>query len=599
MEKYYKKDTDNLYQIIPLALLVFLVPIIVYLKVVPLQGAALEYWNGSKNNYDFFSYYKMVWMLVFTIFTLVIMGIKAYQENSFKFIKKTILYIPMAIYLFFVIMSSLASSYKDVAIGGFTDRYEGMYVLIGYMLILFITINIIDSKLQIKALIGALLCSALIISLIGLLQYVGLDFFQSNFGKKLILPESFQGDANGLSFKLGEHGVYSTLYHYNYVGSYTAMLFPFTLALFAVSKNKILKAVMGLLTLIMFVFLIVCRSRAGMVGGAAALIVLLVLLRKEILRQWKLVAAIIIAFIIMFIGANAVTKGSISARIKTLLVDAETVKKDKDSTSFQSPVKDIKFDKTKLTIVGLSESITIEKLPEIITFRDEKGKELEVIFDKSTGKIIFKDSKYKDYIFTYGMSNKQSVLLLKKGNFNINFAVTNEGFKYLYVTGKIVEPKVVETKGFEGKETLGSARGYIWSRSIPLLKNTIILGYGPDTFSIVFPQYDYIGKYKAYGTTSMLVDKAHNLYLQIGLATGIISLISLVALFLIYIVWSLKIYIKGEFNDLYSIVGLACLGAVVGYLGAGFFNDSVVSVAPVFWVLLGLGISMNYRISRS
>ena len=38
--------------------------------------------------------------------------------------------------------------------------------------------------------------------------------------------------------------------------------------------------------------------------------------------------------------------------------------------------------------------------------------------------------------------------------------------------------------------------------------------------------------------------------------------------------------------------------AVVGYLGAGIFNDSVVSVAPIFWILLGCGIAVNYLIQK-
>jgi len=41
-------------------------------------------------------------------------------------------------------------------------------------------------------------------------------------------------------------------------------------------------------------------------------------------------------------------------------------------------------------------------------------------------------------------------------------------------------------------------RGYIWSRSLPLLRNTILVGYGPDTFAMNFPQHDIAGKVKAY-----------------------------------------------------------------------------------------------------
>ena len=34
--------------------------------------------------------------------------------------------------------------------------------------------------------------------------------------------------------------------------------------------------------------------------------------------------------------------------------------------------------------------------------------------------------------------------------------------------------------------------------------------------------------------------------------------------------------------------------AIIGYLGAGFFNDSVPVISPVFWVLIGAGFAVNY-----
>ena len=42
-----------------------------------------------------------------------------------------------------------------------------------------------------------------------------------------------------------------------------------------------------------------------------------------------------------------------------------------------------------------------------------------------------------------------------------------------------------------------------------------------------------------------------------------------------------------------QIYGIAIMLGVVGYLAAGIFNDSVVSVAPVFWILLGTGVALN------
>ena len=43
-------------------------------------------------------------------------------------------------------------------------------------------------------------------------------------------------------------------------------------------------------------------------------------------------------------------------------------------------------------------------------------------------------------------------------------------------------------------ERLGSGRGYIWSRSIPLIKQAGFMGLGADTYPEYFPQNDFKGK---------------------------------------------------------------------------------------------------------
>ena len=101
-----------------------------------------------------------------------------------------------------------------------------------------------------------------------------------------------------------------------------------------------------------------------------------------------------------------------------------------------------------------------------------------------------------------------------------------------------------EAWGFEGKEKLGSSRGYIWSRSLPLLKNTLFLGFGPDTFPVYFPQHDYFAKMIFLGNPYNIVDKPHNVYLQTAINTGLISLIALLAMFGIYLLDCARLYYK-------------------------------------------------------
>lgn len=76
---------------------------------------------------------------------------------------------------------------------------------------------------------------------------------------------------------------------------------------------------------------------------------------------------------------------------------------------------------------------------------------------------------------------------------------------------------------------------------------------------------------------------------------GGVALLGFLAMVVIYIVDSLKLYAcKNNFLEKSQMLGATtCLG-VIGYLISGMFNDSVVSVAPVFWIIFGVGVALNF-----
>jgi O-antigen ligase len=155
---------------------------------------------------------------------------------------------------------------------------------------------------------------------------------------------------------------------------------------------------------------------------------------------------------------------------------------------------------------------------------------------------------------------------------------------------KIVTPPAV----VKGYESFASGRGYIWSRTLPLIKKHILLGSGPDTFLLEFPQQDYVGLTN-HGYTHMLISKPHCLYMQMAVNTGLISLIAFLAFYAMYFFTSLRLYIRGRFNSYYARVGVAIMIGTAVYMVTGLTNDSSITTAPVFWCLMGLGIVANAK----
>ena len=592
------KFKDNIYGIIPLLFIIGIIPLIIFMKTVTVNGIEKMYAVGSDTHVDIFSYYKMVYLLLFSAAGLLIYLLMK-RDNPFDMQRK-IYYIPMGIYSIFIILSALTSDYKSVAFRGFLERYEGAFVLIAYVVIMFLAMNVFKEDKSIKKLFICLLSSSFVISMLGVLQFFGINYYESDFIINLITPIAIEEKGGFLETSFDSNVIFSTLYNPNYVGSYVAMLMPIILIFLVWLKNIFHKVILAALICLIAINWIGCDSRAGIVGGIVSLLVILIMFRKKIMNYKKIVISVGILIFIGLVGLNFATNGSVVKRVlrMTSIEGKENISATKiEMDKILQGLVDISVDSEKAKIITEKGTLQVIVSERKLNIADENNKELEYSLDNNI--VSFTDPRFLN--IKIGTKPKEGLMEIYYNDFHlIKIVVTKEGLesssnRWMTYRGN----KNIEAFGFSGKESFGSNRGYIWSRTIPLLKNTILLGHGPDTFPIYFPQYDYINKLKLYGVGGIFVDKPHNMYLQTAINTGVFSLLAMLTLFGMYFTSSIKIYIKEEFTTFHSIAGLACFAAFCGYAAAGVFNDSVVSVAPVFWVLLGLGIGINIRLRKS
>lgn len=583
-KKYLKLNTmdrTNTWCFLPIIFSVAVIPLIVYLKITPLEGIVEDYWIHDKV-YDFYSYYKAMF---FIFASLLAMLVTAYQYYKGKIeIKKSYIYIPLIAFSLFIILSTLFAEHVDLALQGYPGRYEGMYVLLAYLLMSVITFNVTQTPYQIKLIISGLFLSGTIIGTIGIFQYFGYDFFQSSIGIWLILPNAYKDLVSSLQFKSGMFTITSTLYNSNYVGSYMAMLVPITFFFTLYFKQRKFMVVTGVISCLMFANLIGSNSRAGMVGITLSFLLAFLLFYKYLLTHWKKVVLIFFAYILIFLLLNLASSGKAINRVESIwnisIPNEETLS-----------LEDVKLSQRSVEFVFNNDLLvfTIEENEELV-LKDSKNDLVDYTYNKELDSFVVEDPRFQHYSFFV----KDNILVIGIHDALLYFALTNEGMKFINEKGELVTFEDVEHWGFEGRERLGSGRGYIWSRTLPLLKDTLFLGHGPDTFVVYFPQHDYLGKLLYMRNSFELVDKPHNLYLQTAINTGLPSLIAMITMFSMYIISSIRLYWKDPMEHIYAISGIAILIAIVAYLVTGMFNDSVVSVAPVFWILFGLGLACNY-----
>lgn len=566
--------------------LLFLIPLIVRFNSIVISEPFGNLGFGNLDN-DVFSFNKMI---IYIILSIIIFLIFIFKEKNIKFIKheKSNLYIVLL--LLTSILSTVFSVYRYSSIKGSPTRYENVVVIICYISSLLIIKNYQFDAKYYKNNIKLLFYSSLIISIIGISQIIGKDFWSTQLGKFIMIPHIYIENIGEITFTMGEGRAYGTVYNPNYLGVYMGMIIPLSTTLLILRKDIKEKIFYAIVTILALINILGAGSKAGLLSIIFYLILLLIFFRKKIFKNSGKNLAVVLIFIITIFGFNAYKDN----HIKKIMVNAFKSFEKQPESDF----KDFKLGNNEMTIVKDDFTLKMDYDDGSIIFMDENDDEIEYEVDGS--KIYFEDEVYKGTTFIYSDFGEflgfEINLPTNKGDRKFLVGLDDENhFRFINRVGELMyESAEAESFGFKGREKLASGRGYIWSRSIPLLKKSLIIGSGADTYALVFPQDDIIGRAKTGFNPTVIVDKPHNMYLQTAINTGVISLIALLLIYGYYIVDSFKIYFnKDEYNTYLEMAGISIFFAIMSYLFLGLSNDSVISVAPVFWVLLGMGYSIN------
>lgn len=603
LKKFCKEKSITFF--FPIALVLTIVPLIVRMRISEPDEDTLKLYGSSANS-DLFTQNKEICLIFLSAIILIIAitCFKKFYEKKDKLIN--IMIICSLIFLGFTFLSTLFSKYKHVAFWGIYDRSEGFITIACYIILFIYSIYTFKKTEEFKFILIPILILVYINGFLGLFQFFGSDLIKTSLGGLIAIPSSYNIDPSKLSLAYESGTIYGTLYHYNYVGSFTALVLPILFGACVIEDDIFLKLLSmgGCVTGLWLLF--GSTSRAGLIGFGAIIVFACIFFGKLLLKKKKAILITIACLAVFAVGLNFATSGKIFNRIPSLVADGLSLFKSNTDFDYRDhiPVKNIEHIDNNIVLTLPTDTLTISFENNDYVFRNSKN---EVVDYKSEF-----NSKIKAYDYTTPDANFSNIsfrsgkITSKTKNDGL-MLILNGSNEFMFITRDdnsmhLIDPKTLEeidldfpeTIGFNGKEKLASARGYIWSRSLPLLKDTLILGSGPDTFSFDFPQHDMLGKLYAYGTTNMIISKAHNLFLQIGLNNGVVALIAFVILIMVYIVDSFKLYALKNKYDEKQILGSILALSVIGYLFTGLFNDSVICVAPIFWIILGVGAAVNF-----
>lgn len=592
MNKKSKKININIYNA-PLIFVVAVVPLIMRFHEYDTKLGEYGWFLSDSVQIDLFFYGKMVALIICSIYMIIVLTYKyLYRKQQ---VKKAYMFFSLLIYAVFVIISTIFSNNIYFSVFGSYEHFESVFVILSYCIIAFYTYEIVDDIRILKSIFPWFLTGIVLMLSIGVLQGIGKDPLNSVIGLKIIgVPDGFNAD-------ISDSVPYLTLHNPNFAGIYTAIMAQILITIAICAKKKFTRFFCIFLLSIDIFVLYKSGSKTALIVLFAVFFIYSVFMRQYIKKNlWKYVCIIGVVcacfFLTNVIYGNKLLK-DVGYTVKNTTVEdhyleyIETLD-DRVQMSYNG----------KLIIFAMSVD---EDGKYCMKVSDGDGNNYETKYNEETDCYEIADDKgsvsYKIY-----NNNSFTGFVVNVENINWKFSncmKENDSSYYSYANGKPLKlhKNEIDYRGYFAEHPqFASLRGFIWSRTFPLLRNHFLIGSGPDTFITEFPNDAIVDKTNV-GFKYNYIDRPHNLFLQIFVQTGGISLIAICIFFATYIIDSFKLLIKCDTaceKSFINNIGIGILFSVIIYLLMFITNDSNSGNSPFFFFLLGLGFAVNELIKN-
>lgn len=589
----------------------YLLPLIMFLAAIPLfmrqyhfrTGLTQYDWfQGADKTSDMFLHVKMVWSYAMFIIILCILIYMVFSEEI-KPIWDPIM-IPLLVYGGLTLLSALFSINRHYSFVGIYEQFEPVWMHLGYVLLVYYAFFVLCQEAAVKRLMPWFIAGVTIMAVFGVLQALGLDPLKTKLLQSFIMTDKKNVGKLKIVFEKGR--TFMSLYNPNYVGFYVVLVVPVLIALLMHTKKLVLRIFYGVLAASLVFVLFASQSRAGILVLVMTFFVMLLCMRALFFRNWKLTAGIILVATAVFVIINIMNQNVLWNRMRSMFSASpkeyalEYIESDKDVV-FGYRGNEIHFtaDYDETTNTSTFHVVDGDGKPVAHTQRSDD------VYEITDERFPFtfaesKDPGFKGFyveIPRTGTGNDW-VSPTRQWKFSNRYKTGDDSY-YIKGAGSSFFHirRYQEGDGFlEKNYLLANKRGYIWSRTLPLLKKYPLLGSGPDTFVISYPNDDLVGLYNS-GHDIEIMTKPHCMYLQIAALTGIPSLLAFLVFFGWYFARSFRLYWKQNYDSYLAKMGLAVMVSILGYLILGLTNDSSVVVSTIFFALVGMGLGINRHLT--
>lgn len=579
----------------PVYFLFVLWPCVVHMDVSQTHLQSKPWFPDVSVQGDIFMHMRSAFLYVFTLLLIILLMDRFFLRGEKR--PALSLLLPLGGYAVCAVISSAVSVDYTFSFMGASQQYETIWSLLSQIIIcMYFFIGVDGGWLSFDTVVRAALVGAALQSSIGLSQMAGHDFWSTAIGRGLILLGCKEETALTYTFAdAGGGRVYLSFYNPNYAAMYLILVLPFAAAAVFSLKDLWEKGAAAVLT----ACLLICLYGTGSMAGFAAAVFLFLVAGLLYLRRLRgrlvFLAAFFLALLVWIAADIAMPGEGVWESLRQAVFPEQKFYKLQNVKLLENSVR--------ITFDGEEYDLTIiqEEGQAYFAVLDAEGRELPLEQDPETGHFTLKAPHYRRFSFEAWREEGVSYIVMYRMDIPWQFEKSEDDGTYVYrnVYGKTDTPKNAPYAFGKGYERAFSKRVYIWSRTLMLLPEYLLLGSGPNTFALVFPQNDYVVRANlGEDMLTQIITRPHSMYLQTALQTGLLSLFFLVLFWAGYLSRGIReLSMTGrregetERNAGRRVWQMACILSAGGYLVMGTTNDSLLVVSPLFWALAGSGFA--------
>lgn len=496
---------------------------------------------------------------------------KVYKEGKGNIGK--IIYTLMGVFILAVILSQMFS--KDYSYSTLVGESESVINIFCYIVLFYMAYRYSSEEKNQKIFNGAIILLSILTVIMSLVEFFDLPLatLWINNGESL-------ADKNRVVLSFGNS---------NYYGTFCCMILTFVVKLWMDADRRINKWAYMLLNTSLICCVFMSKSTMAIVLMIVTMLGAFLYEFKATLKQWKYVIAFVLVFIGEILVINVCSSGKILQLMNIGITNSDAFVEENGDKYI---IEDIKLNGNRLVIEGEDSKLVMEYSNQF-TFYDEEECILDINSEDDV--IRFIEDPYNKIVVMISYDRTVNMMLVEVDagyKETIDFYIKDGEFKGVGADGKAVDD--ISGKYTDYKlNNIFTGRGYIWINTVSILDEVIFLGKGFGNYVNVFKQYDYVGLLKSQGTTNVIIDRPHNMFLQYCVDIGVIGTVAMFSM-VIYILhnWLKQCIKNGKDRRFLSYSTFA--GTLV-FLMFSMLNDSMVILSPFMWFILGINLAMQNK----